>query len=326
MGFNPLVCFLAILGLWGGGLGATIQVLVRVLPQGAETDLIQITLRKTGGESFRRTATLTDAKAFAFMGIRSGSYSIQAESPGFRSEETLIVLSTFSRADHYLATVTLRKELSPDEQLPKNRENTVSVTTLSIPTEALDEMEKARKASQKNDSLKASKHLKKAIEIYPALYQAHNNLAVEYSKLGRFEEAVQALKGSIAIQPDDATTQRNLAQLYLAFGRLDEALKLLQASLELEPRNSKSLLLLGKFSIRSGKYETALDFFHQASEIDKADHSHLGIGECLTLLGRYDEALGEFSAFVKLFPDDPRTSGVKTVIASLEADLNQPSP
>ena len=326
MGFRPLILFLVILGSWGIGIGATIQVFVRVLPQGAETELIQITLRDTLGGSFYRTATLTDAKAITFGGIRSGTYSINAESPGFRSEETLVVLNTFSRAEQYLATVTLRKEPSPDEQLPENRENTVSVTTLSTPPEALDEMEKARKASQKNDSLKASKHLKKAIEIYPALYQAHNNLAVEYSKLGRFEEAVQALKGSIAIQPDDATTQRNLAQLYLASGRLDEALKHLQASLELEPRNSKSLLLLGKFSIRSGKYETALDFSHQASEIDKADHSHLGIGECLTLLGRYDEALDEFSTFVHLFPDDPRTSGVKTVIAQLEADLIEPNP
>ncbi len=315
MGFKPLVCFLTFLGLWGIGLGATIQVLVRVVPQGTETGLIQITIRKTGGESFLRTATLTDARNIAFDGIRSGSYSIQAESPGFRSEETQIALSTYSRADQYLATVTLHKELSPDGQLPENRGNTVTVTTLSIPAEALDEMKKARKASQKNDSLKASKHLKKAIELYPALYQAYNNLAVEYSKLGRYEEAVQALKGSIAIQPDDATPRRNLAELYLAFGRLDDALAQVQASLDLEPRNSRSLLLLGKLGIRTGRYETALDFFYQASDIDKADRSHLGIGECLTLLGRYDEALGEFSAFVKLFPDDPRTSGVKTVIA-----------
>lgn len=324
MRFKPLLCLLTMLGFWGVGLSATIQVLVRVLPQGTETDLIRITLRRAEDETLLRTANLTEARPVSFAGIRSGSYSIQAESPGFRSEETLIVFNTFSRADQYLATVTLRKEVSPDDQLPGNSQNTVSVKTLSIPDEAFDEMEKARQASKTNDSLKALKHLEKAIEIYPDLYQAYNNLAVEYSKLGRFEASVQALEKSISLQPTDATTHRNLAELYMAFGRSNEALKLVQKSLELEPRNSKALLLLGKLGIRTGKYETALDFFYQASEIDKANHSHLGIGECLTLLGRFDEALDEFSTFVKLFPDDPRASGVKTVIAQLEADLSAP--
>jgi tetratricopeptide (TPR) repeat protein len=325
MRFKPAVCLLTILGFWGVGLSATIQVLVRILPQGAETESIRITLSSARTGELLRTASLTDERSFAFVRIRSGSYLIRGESPGFLTEETRIELNSFGSIDQFLVTVTLRRQTDRDESLPEERKTTVSVTTLSIPGEAHDEMEKARKASQKKDSLKASKHLEKAIEIYPELYQAYNNLAVEYSKLGRFEESVQALEKSISLQPDDATTHRNLAELYLAFGRSNEALKLVQRSLELEPRNGKALLLLGKLGIRTGRYETALDFFYQASEIDRANHSHLGIGQCLTLLGRYDEALDEFSTFVRLFPEDPRTSGVKTVIAQLEADLRATS-
>lgn len=321
--FKPLILFLAFLGFWGIGLGGALRVFIRIHPQGARVDTIRLTLSSVGaGEGANRSVTLIDDKTYSFNGLRSGRYLIRAESPGFRTSETEVEMVSFSRNDRMLATVILEKDPDSPSTLPEPGQDTVSVTTLSIPTEALDEMEKARKASQKNDALKASKHLNKAIEIFPALYQAHNNLAVEYSKLGRFEEAAKALEKSIAIQPDDATTHRNLAQLYLTFGRLAEAFAQVQTALDLEPRDSRSLLLLGKLGIRSGKYETALDFFYQASDIDKADHSHLGIGECLTLLGRHEEALAEFSAFVKLFPKDPRTSGVKTLIASLELDLS----
>lgn len=321
-GIRILISFLVFAGLWGIGFGATLQVFVRVVPNEAQVEIIQITLSDVrSGEPLQRSV-MHEPGSVRFR-VRSGTYLVRAESPGFQPGETEVALISFSRVDQALATVTLRRDPSPMDSLLGNVETTVSVDTLSIPSKAIDEMEKARKSRQDNDSEKAVEHLKKAIEIYPRFYQAYNNLAVEYTRLGRLNEAAQMLEKSIEIQPHDSTTHRNLGQLYMAFGRGKEALTLVQKSLELEPRSSKSLTLLGRLNIRLGNYETALKNFYQASGIDKTDHSHIGIGQCLTLLGRYPEALTEFKSFVTLFPDDPRASGVKTVIAQLEADLNE---
>lgn len=304
------------------GLGATLQVFVRVLPRDAPVEMIQIRLRNVRSGETLRNAVLHEPGIVTFNGVRSGNYLVRAESAGFEAGETEIAINSFSRADQALTTVTLKGNAHPLGSLPERVDSTVSIDTLSIPQKALDEMEEAHKASQAEDPARAVKHLRKALDIHPRLYQAYNNLAVEYTKLGHLNEAAQALEQSIAIQPDDATTHRNLAQLYLAFGRSREALTLVQKSLEFEPKNSKSLLLLGRLKIRFGDCKSALEHFYLASSIDKTDHFYIGIGQCLTLLGRYPEALTEFKSFVDLFPDDPRASGVMKVIAQLEADLS----
>ncbi len=50
---------------------------------------------------------------------------------------------------------------------------------------------------------------------YPELPEPHNNLAVQYARLGRTQEAVASLQRAIQARPDYAVALENLGDLYV---------------------------------------------------------------------------------------------------------------
>lgn len=307
--------------------GANIQVIIRVSPTGAQTGPIRLTLSSAAGGDTYQMKTLQSERTYSFPNVRSGHYTLQVESPGFRTVTTEVNVTSYNRMDHSMVVVNL--DPLPDESTEARQVEggeTVSVDELAVPPRALKEMERAEDAAARGQSKQAVEHLQKAIREFPGFFQAYNNLAVEYTKLGRLEDAARALEKSIELQPGDATTHRNLAQLYLSFGRHAEAFEQVHLSLEVEPESSKSYLLLANLYLENGAVEAALQCFQEASRLDPADHSRLGIGECLARLGRYTEALAEFAAFLSEAPDDPRAAGVREAVSRLEGLIQGERP
>jgi len=54
---------------------------------------------------------------------------------------------------------------------------------------------------------------------YPSMFEAHNNLAVLYAKLGRLDDALKAFKAALRLRPD-AIVYANLGDLYMQFADL----------------------------------------------------------------------------------------------------------
>ncbi len=63
----------------------------------------------------------------------------------------------------------------------------------------------------------------KTAESSPSSYVAFNNLAIEYMKLGRLPEAVEALQKAAELRQDLPETHVNLARCYEKMGRIDQA-------------------------------------------------------------------------------------------------------
>ena len=182
-------------------------------------------------------------------------------------------------------------------------------------------MENAARASARGQPEKAIEHLRKALEIEPGLFQAHNNLAVEYMKLGRLAEAAAELEESVRINPDETTSLRNLARLHIAMERWDRAEEILAKALEIDSGNVDTLNSLGEVNIAFGEFDQALEFFLRASKLDSGRRAYIGIGQCYSLLGRLEEALFEFEEFLRLFPNDPRVPSIRIIVAQINQDL-----
>lgn len=286
--------------------------------------MMSVTLSTLGGNYLMRV-NLNDERSFIFSNVRSGNYIITVESVGHESSEVSVEVTNYMFGEETFVTVPLGRPLRDGKKTEAGEgQMTVAARSLVVPEAARKELERALREAEKNNPEKAIRHLERALDIEPELHQAYNNLAVQYTLLGRKAEAVEALNRSIEINPHDATTYRNLAQLHLGERAYSEALESLRKSLELHPRNGRTHLLLGEVYLGLGVYQLALKHFEDAERETPPSRSPLGLGQCYLQLGRYQEALKEFQSFLAEEPSGHRAEAVRQLVTQLEQRLGTP--
>ncbi len=103
---------------------------------------------------------------------------------------------------------------------------------------------------------------RRAVELEPAYFEAHYNLAGTLVALHRLDEAEQAYRRAIALKPNECDAHNNLGTLLELEGRVDEAMACYERALALDPdspgvhRNRALLrLLLGDYAGGWPEYE-----------------------------------------------------------------------
>lgn len=86
-----------------------------------------------------------------------------------------------------------------------------------------------------NANEKAIEILLEAIELDPDLSQAHHNLGLAYSKVGKIDEAIDELKKAVDLNPQAAMSWLTLGGVYQSNGKLDDALEIYQQTLKRFP-------------------------------------------------------------------------------------------
>ncbi len=122
-----------------------------------------------------------------------------------------------------------------------------------------------------------------------------------YERLGRFDDAVQALEGALEGQEPDAATRRRLLQLLSHAGRHDQAIEQARKLVAADP--SAIDLLLATYR-QAGRPDAALDDLASIA----ADHADapeylLAYVAALQRLGRLDQAEQVLTSFVASHPD-----------------------
>src|SRR5262245_37339241 len=72
---------------------------------------------------------------------------------------------------------------------------------LLIPAKAVKELQRAQTALLARDVASSARHLEKALGIYPACLEAHNNLGSRYIELGEYEKTASEFERAIEIDP-----------------------------------------------------------------------------------------------------------------------------
>jgi len=98
----------------------------------------------------------------------------------------------------------------------------------------------------KNDACQeAAAEFEKAVALDPEFSEAFGDLGVEYTCLGRWEQAVTAFRRAIQIDPATAHHAANLAFALLQLKRYEEAKSEAEAAISLDAGNANAQFLLG---------------------------------------------------------------------------------
>ncbi|MGA2136379.1 MAG: tetratricopeptide repeat protein [Bryobacteraceae bacterium] len=103
------------------------------------------------------------------------------------------------------------------------------------PAAARREFLRASRAAEKGENEEAQRHLRKALEIFPAYAEAHNDLGVRHMQAGAYAAAAAEFQRALQIDPGAARPHANLALAWFAMGRYADAEQAAQKAVAADP-------------------------------------------------------------------------------------------
>ena len=283
---------------------------------GRLADHIVVRLR-SDAVAFQTEMTSDPQGKFEFSGLGPSTYHLTIEGQGVRPYESVIDIS-MSHMAYEQITLKFSKDRNAGAVPPEGPGGSVSAG--SIPPAARKEFDEGQKAiNDKRDPEAATKHYRKAIQLYSKYSEAYLALGLLYMDLGKFDDAQPALQAANEITPTAPGGYFALGTMYNAQKKYDDAEKALTHGLELK-------------ADPDGQYELAKTYWATGKWQDAEPHAQKAVALAPSmapphvLLGnialRKQDPLGavkEFQEYLRLDPKGPMAAGVSQMIQKIEA-------
>ncbi len=129
---------------------------------------------------------------------------------------------------------------------------------------------------------------RKVSRFYPISYAAHYWLSLTFAEQGKPEEAIREAEAAVQLNPEDGDAYHHLGRMYWRMGRLQEAEQALAQAVRIEPSsNLRFYGDLGALLLARGQAEEALRIFRQAMEVFRPELVLSPNGRCLAPGDRY---------------------------------------
>ncbi|HZS04131.1 MAG TPA: tetratricopeptide repeat protein [Blastocatellia bacterium] len=148
----------------------------------------------------------------------------------------------------------------------------------------------------------AIEKLGQALAVRPGFAEAHNLLGVCYDDKAMYGAAQNEYQQAIKIESGNPRFLNNLGYSYYLAGDDRNAIKWFQKALKTTPDDKRLHNNLGLAYGRRGEHKKALEHF--ARSVGEAG-AHLNLGYVLNQQGRYEEAIREYEAALRLQPQSP---------------------
>lgn len=166
-------------------------------------------------------------------------------------------------------------------------------------------------------SLQASQ---KAVNLDPALGDAHRALAQSQLMLGNFAQAAEEAQKAIELNPNDAEAWENLGRANPK-GDSNWAIEKFTRALELDPRMFSAHYGLGKIYFDHKNYGKAIEHYQEALKIIPSSlDAHINLGKAYQEQGKNQEAIKEFQRVLELKPDHPQAETIREIIKLLSSE------
>jgi eukaryotic-like serine/threonine-protein kinase len=130
----------------------------------------------------------------------------------------------------------------------------------------------------------AETSFRRALQLRPNHWLAHNELGVLLQKQGRYTEALSEFRAASLVNPRNALALLNMGCMYLLLGRAGEASDRLRQSMKLNPDATASATM-AQVLRSQGKPALALQFAKDATKLDPHDSTTwLELGDCYSTL------------------------------------------
>jgi superkiller protein 3 len=152
---------------------------------------------------------------------------------------------------------------------------------------------------------KAIHHFRRTVELNPDSPLAHNNLGHALAEMGKIEEAVKEYKKAIEIDPDNDLAHSNLATALINKGEIGKAIKEYKKAVEINPNNTLFHYNLGTALLLDGKIKDGINELKKTVELNPDfGEAYTNLGRALLEVGKFDEALEAFEKAININPDD----------------------
>jgi len=138
----------------------------------------------------------------------------------------------------------------------------------------------------------AERQFKRAIELNPNDYEAHESYGMYLEALGRFDEAVSERLLAQKYNPLSPFTLADVGYPYYYARKYDEAIAWYRKGLELDPKLSWCHLWIGQAYVQKGMFKEAIDEINQAVQLSGGDiRMRATLGHAYAVAGQREEAL-----------------------------------
>jgi tetratricopeptide (TPR) repeat protein len=126
-----------------------------------------------------------------------------------------------------------------------------------------------------------------AADDYESLFRQ----AAEFSRLGKYGEAIERYKAALALRPGSPEALSNLAVMYYAGAKYKEAWDTAQQALRAQPGMTPAALIAGLSAIRCDRPADAVTPLEQVLRADPSNRDALlGLASARVATGKLDQA------------------------------------
>lgn len=174
----------------------------------------------------------------------------------------------------------------------------------------------------RGDAEKAQAYWKKALEVDPANQAALANMALFFYNDSRFAEAETLYGAAADYDPDNAEAQGNHADVLLLTQNFKRAAERADQAIKLAPRVAQYHIIRGRALVNLNRPEEALAEFDIASGLEPRNPDiPYRASEAYEKLGRLEDAIAAYRAFIELSPDSQLRAIAEAYITIFEARI-----
>lgn len=240
---------------------------IRVVRGDAPTQRVMVflDLHKTPMDS-----TYTDSQGtFGFHNLLPESYEVRIEDDQYQSVHVTADIRPISLAPTVMLDIQLTPKSSTNAVAPASRQQGSNPNLMDIreysrnfPKKAVKEFEKGAQADRDNNKDEAIAHYRKAIELAPDFYPAHNNLGSDELNQSHLEAAHAEFEKVVELNRSDAMGYFNLANVCMLMSQLPDAQNFLNEGFRRQPDSAFGKFLQGTLHLRTGKLTEAVGQLH----------------------------------------------------------------
>ena len=285
---------------------------------------ISVTLRESGGGVISAPGTVKVYRNGTLVGqtatsqghasfiLDTGDYMLAAEASGYKGAQKEISLNVaVSGAEEIFLT-----------RDPTANENVGVPGKPVLAPKAKESFDKALKALNDNKLEQAEKHLDEAAKLAPNHPDVLYLQGVVYLRKGNFAKAQNVLETAAQLEPNNARTLSALGMAYVDLNKYGQAVPVLEHSVQIEGNAWDAHWTLAKAYYHEENYEGALKESQEAvnGAHGSAPDAELLLAQCLTAVGRYEEAAQTLRTFLGSHAKDPGAEKAKRWLDRLTAD------
>jgi len=140
----------------------------------------------------------------------------------------------------------------------------------------------------------------------------HDDVAVLYLEVRRFDEAIRHFRTSLTLKPASAVAHYNLGTALTFARQLDEAAGEYQAAIRIDPRYPKAHNNLGNVWLAQHKYDDAIGEFEEVTRLQPDSPGALAnLAAAYAAAGQFERASATADAALKLSPPEPLAGDIR---------------